>query len=103
MDGEEESYAPVVCWSSVRFLLIVAIILGWITVSLDYTNAFVQATLAKPVYMSTPRGFVNKYGSDGCLKLLKSLYGSRFAPRDWYTLLRAALLKLGFTECPTDK
>ena len=43
MEGDEESYAPVVCWSSIRLLLVIAVILGWITVSVDCANAFVQA------------------------------------------------------------
>ena len=103
MDDDEESYAPVVSWSSVRLFLVLSILLGWETVSVDWANAFVQATLDKPIFMSTPRGFMNKYGSNGCLKLLKSLYGSKFAPRNWYKLLRSALLKLGLTESPVDK
>ena len=69
----------------------------------DWVNAFPQAVLDKPVYMQTPRGFMNKYRKDGCLKLLRSLYGSKFAPRNWYTYLRKALLKLGLRECPFHK
>ena len=46
---------------------------------------------------------MNRYGQNGCLKLLRSLYGSKFAPKNWYTYLRKALLKLGLRECPFDK
>jgi len=77
--------------------------LGWITISVDWVNAFPQAVLSKPLFMQTPRGFLNKYGKDGCLKLGRSLYGSKFAPKNWYTYLRGALLKLGLRECPFDK
>ena len=104
MDSNEESFAPVCMWSSVRYFLIMAIILNWVTVSVDWNNAFIQAVLKTPMYMATPRGFSNKYGSDGCLKVLKSLYGSKFAPRNWYMHLRSALIdKLGMKECPQDK
>ena len=53
--------------------------------------------------MSTPRGFCNKYGKNGCLRLRKSLYGSRYAPRNWYLHLRQGLISLGLKECPHDK
>jgi hypothetical protein len=102
MDGDEESFAPVCSWSSVRFFLVLAIIMQWKTVSVDWNNAFIQAILKKPIYMAVPRGFSSKYGSDGCVRLLRSLYGSKFAPRNWYMHLRKALLELGFKESAID-
>ena len=53
--------------------------------------------------MQTPRQFLNKYGLNGCLKLTQSLYRSKFAPKNWYTHLCKALMKLGLQECPFDK
>ena len=103
MTGDEESYAPVVSWSTVRFFLVISIMLGWTTVSVDWANAFIQAKLKEHMYMNTPRGFLNKYGSAGCLRVTKSLYGSKFAPRNWYVHLRGALLQLGLKESPIDK
>jgi len=52
--------------------------------------------------MTTPQGYLNRYGSKGCLKLKKSLYGSLFAPRQWYEHLRKALLKLELQESDFD-
>uniref|UniRef100_A0A7S4AV79 Reverse transcriptase Ty1/copia-type domain-containing protein n=2 Tax=Pseudo-nitzschia australis TaxID=44445 RepID=A0A7S4AV79_9STRA len=104
MDDDDESYAPVVSWSTVRFFLIIAIMLGWHTVSVDWSNAFIHAKLKEPMYMATPRGFTNQlYGALGCLCVTKSLYGSKFAPRNWYVHLRSALLQLGMKESPIDK
>ena len=77
--------------------------LNWSTVSVDWANAFIQATLKEPMYMQTPRGFVNKFGSYGCLRVTQSIYGSKFAPRNWYMHLRESLLKLGMQESPFDK
>ena len=50
----------------------------WIMTSADWVNAFLQAKLKKPIFMHIPRGFRNKYGRDGCLKLGRSLHGSKF-------------------------
>ena len=102
MDDDSENFAPVCSWTSVRLFLVLAMTMGWHTVSVDWANAFIQAVLQKPMYMALPRGYKGKHGKEGCLRLLRSLYGSRFAPRNWYQHLRKALLHLGFTESSTD-
>ena len=103
MDDDEESFAPVCAWSSVRLFLVIAMILGWTTVSVDWANAFIQALLKQPMYMATPRGFKNKFGQAGCVRLHRSLYGSKYAPRNWYMHLRQALLnELNMKESPID-
>ena len=103
MEGDEESYAPVSSWSSIRLFLILSMMWRWVTISVDWNNAFIQAVLKEPMYMATPRGFHNKYGTNGCLRVTKSLYGSRYAPRNWYLHLRQGLLSLGLKECAYDK
>ena len=103
MTVDAESYAPVVSWSTIRFFLCLSMKLSWSTVSVDWANAFIQATLKEPMYMNTPRGFINKFGSYGCLRVTQSIYGSKFAPRNWYMHLRESLLKLGMQESPFDK
>ena len=93
MDEDEDNFAPVCAWSSVRFFLVVSIIHGWVTVSVDWANAFIQAELKEPMYMAIPRRF------KGCLRVTISLYGSRLAPQNWYNHLRSALINdLGFKE-----
>merc|ERR1712197_208282 len=53
MDQTEDNFAPVCFFSSVRFFLVTAMTLGWHTASVDWANAFTQATLEKPIHMST--------------------------------------------------
>ena len=103
MVDDAESYAPVVQWSTIRFFLVLSMMMNWVTISVDWICAFPQTPLEKPMCVQTPRGFLNKHGKNGCLKLAKSLYGSKFAPRLWYQYLRKALIKLGLRECPFDK
>ena len=103
MIDDSETHAPVVQWSTIRFFVIVSIHLKWMTRSVDWVNAFPQAPLDKPTFMCTPRGFMNKCGKPGCLKVTRSPCGSKFAPRTWHLHLRRVLLKPGFRECPFDK
>jgi hypothetical protein len=56
---------------------------------LDVPQAFTQAELEEAVYMEMPEGFA----IDGmvCL-LLKSLYGLKQSPRNWYLLVSAFII-----------
>ena len=89
-----ETYAPVVNWISVRFLLILAELLGLDTKALDFVLAFPQADLDTPIYMEIPIGV----SVDGIhqnkryvLCLLNSLYGLKQASSNWYACLKQGL------------
>jgi hypothetical protein len=103
-EGEPETYAPVVAWSSVRLFLVLSLTLGWQTCSIDFSSAFVQANLTDPVWIHMPRGFKSDQPSDQrtCLRLVKSLYGLSVAPRLWYQHIREALLLQGLKQSATD-
>ena len=78
--------------------------LNWTTISVDWANAFAYSSYFKgTLYMSTPQGFINKFGSYGCLCVTQLIYGSKFAPRNWYMHLQESLLKLGMQESPFNK
>ena len=51
-----ETYAPVVNWISIRFLLILSEIAGLESQAIDFVLAFPQANLDVPVYMELPVG-----------------------------------------------
>ena len=71
-----ETYAPVVNWISVRFLLILAELLGLKTKALDFVLAFPQANLNVPIYMEIPNGVsVDGIHQNKCyvLRLLTSI------------------------------
>jgi hypothetical protein len=103
MPDDLETFAPVVQWSTVRCFLVLAMTLGWVTVSVDWANAFIQSTLKEPIYVHLPRGFTSTLGSNACLKLKKSLYGTSIAPRLWWLHLRKALLNIGMKESQHDQ
>lgn len=103
-DGEPETFAPVVAWSSVRLFLILALTLNWDTCSIDFSSAFVQAKLKDPVWIHLPRGFQSEtvQGSKRCLKLIKSLYGLSVAPRLWFAHVLEAFTSQGFKQSQND-
>ena len=99
-----DTYAPVVSWSTVRLLLTLAILKGWKTRQVDYTNAFVQANLKENehVYVALPKCFILSDRPEVVLKLIKSLYGLKQAPLRWFERLRDGLLKRGFVQSRLD-
>ena len=94
-----ETFAPVVEWSTVRYLLIMSVILGLATAQVDYVAAFIQATIDTEVYVEMPRGF-SQPGK--VLKLKKSLYGLKQSPRNHYQNIKSKLESLNFKACDSD-
>jgi len=102
-EGNPETFAPVVAWSSVRLFLALSLTLKWGTCSIDFSSAFVQAHLKEPVWIHVPRGFHSKIPNrQSCLKLVKSLYGLSVAPRLWYHHLLDFFNGQGFRQSTLD-
>jgi hypothetical protein len=106
----DETYAPVVGWSTIRFFMSLALVNGWHTRQLDFLLAYTQADIERDLYMKIPAGFVvsGKVVSDEerkryALKLVKNLYGQKQAGRVWYLHLKKNLEKLGFTASKHDE
>ena len=95
----DETFAPVVNWTTVRFLLMMSILLGLETRQVDYVAAFVQADIDMDVYVEMPRGFAQP---GKVLKLKKSLYGLKQSPRNYFQHLSSKLNQLGFTSSDAD-
>ena len=105
VDDVFDTYAPVASWASIRMLTIMSLQKQWVTKQIDFSNAFVQAPLNKDVYVALPAMFNDTSGIDTnalCLKLEKSLYGMREAPKLWGDWLAKALERAGFTPSQED-
>jgi len=68
----------------------------------DYDNAFAQAELKETVFVEPPKCVAPRSGKDLVLKLFKSLYGLRQAPRTFFEKLRSGLLERGFEQSTFD-
>ncbi len=108
--GQEETYAPVVQWATIRFFMTMAIMSKWHTRQLDFVLAFTQADIERDLYMKLPPGFTipgkvltDQERKEYVLKLEKNLYGQKQAGRVWYLHLKNNLLKLGFKPSEHDE
>ena len=102
-EGEFDTHAQVISWSSIRVFLVLSITLKWHTCTINFSNAFVQAKLDAPVWIHLPRGFKSEHRyKKTCLCLKKSLYGLLVAPRLWSQHLLSALKKEGFITSKYD-
>jgi len=100
---EETCASPVVFWSAVRTFMVLAIVLGWETISIDCLNAFVQASIDRPTFIQVPRGFKTAKGDrDTCLSLRKGLCGLCRSPRSFFDCSKGILIKIGFIQSKTD-
>ena len=85
----------------------------------DVVAAFLKALLQLPpgediiieFDVATSKVWVNLYPDDAkylhhgrlYLRLIKSLYGIKQAPHDWWIMLSKFLVKLGYKQCPYDQ
>lgn len=95
-----EVFAHTGKYKSLRVLLCLVASLDLELNQLDVPSAFVRAELEEDVYMEMPEGYEQ---AGWVCKLLKSLYGLKQSPRNWY-LLCSAFIKdvMGFTACVSD-
>ena len=98
-----ETYAPVVNWISVRFLLAIAIIHGLKTKAIDFVLAFPQADLDRDVFMELPFGFSCGEKGAHVLRLKKNLYGLADASYNWFQKLSDGLEAEGFVKSEVDQ
>ena len=54
------SYTPVSKWTAIHLILILSIILNWVTVQSDNTNAYAQGMLDEEILMEIPKDFVTQ-------------------------------------------
>ena len=101
-EGDFDTYAPVVQFSSVRLFLAWSLMMNWETCCIDFSNAFIQATLKDPTFIHLPRGFSSNLQRRSCLRLKKSIYGLSVAPRLWFQHLLKALKTEGLTQSKHD-
>ncbi|KAI3644715.1 hypothetical protein MP228_010879 [Amoeboaphelidium protococcarum] len=95
-----EIFAPVIKYATIRILLVLASLFKWQLTQFDVKTAFLNAFLKRPVYTRPPKGF--KIPKGKIMKLLKSVYGLKEAPKLWNDLLTKSLKSIGFNCINSD-
>lgn len=91
-----EVYAVVAKPMSFKIFAAVAVSMGWPIHHVDIMTAFLYAKLKELIEIELPEGLKDQYPDDIGL-LMKTIYGLKQSPREWYTLLHDVMVSMGFT------
>lgn len=80
----DETFAPVVKWSTIRAMIALAASLGWNITHMDVVTAFLNGHLDETIFMHQPPGFSTLGFEDLVCMLNRTLYGLKQSPRAWY-------------------
>jgi hypothetical protein len=97
-----ETWAPVVQWTTVRSMMVLATRMNLVSAQADITAAFVHAPLGpeEHIYVRQPAGFQRE--GDLVLKLKKSVYGLRQSSRNFFHYLSRHLEEQGLIPSKLD-
>ncbi|SGZ34809.1 BQ5605_C075g12922 [Microbotryum silenes-dioicae] len=95
----EQTYAPVVKFTSIRALIALAAANGYHVHQADVNKAYLHGKLDKPLYIRVPQG-IDLPGE--ILKLSKSIYGLRQAGTIWNAEIDSTLRSLDYVPTKSD-
>ena len=98
----EETYSPVIRYSSIRAPLAFAVQNGVIVHQMDVVTAFQNGTLDEEIYMEQPPGYIKKGEEHVVCKLRRSLYGLKQSSRCWNTVFKQYMESINFKPCTVD-
>lgn len=98
----EETFAPVVRFTSIRTLLAFAVERGMLIHQMDVITAFLNGKLEEEIYMQQPEGFIKPGEENLVCKLNRSIYGLKQSPRCWNKELKSYMEKIGFKQSSAD-
>lgn len=95
-----ETYAPVIRQSSLRFLMALAVQNDLKIDQMDVTTAYLHGDLEEEIYIEQPEGFNDE--SNRVCRLKKSLYGLKQSGRQWNFKLDDTLKSFGLIKSKMD-
>ena len=98
----EETFSPVVRFSSIRALLAFGVQENMLIHQMDVVTAFLNGELSEEIYMQQPDGYVVPGKENLVCKLKKSLYGLKQSPRCWYNAFHTFIESIGFRQSAAD-
>ena len=98
----DETYSPVVRFSSIRGLLAFAVQNSMLIHQMDVVTAFLNGKLDEEIYMAQPDGTVEAGKEHLVCKLKKSVYGLKQSPWCWNRAFSEYLESIGFEQSAAD-
>ena len=95
-EDHDETFSPVVRYSSIRTLLAFSVQNGMIIHQMDVVTAFLNGTLDEDIYMEQPPGYIKKGEEHLVCKLKRSL------SRCWNTVFKQYMESINFKQCTAD-
>ena len=103
-----ETFASVMRFDTLRAILAKAAAEDWEIDHTDINQAFLNPPLKEDIYMVVPPYLLEKLypelvgAEDVYLKLIKSLYGLRQAPREWFLMVKGFFESVGLRNSEAD-
>lgn len=97
-----ETYAPVVSYSTLRILFALSAIEDLELEQMDVKTAFLYGDLEEEVYMRQPPGYEAKGKEHLVWRLRKSIYGLKQSPRMWNAKITQVLISFGLRQSRKD-
>ena len=98
------TFAPVVSWTTVRCIFVLALLLGWHMRSINFIMAYTQAKVKTIIFMTLPKGTTiqNVDPSKHLLQLRQNLYGLKDRQVTWHEHIKKRLKECGFMSSNVD-
>lgn len=97
-----ETWSPTAKMTALRICLAIAALEDYEIDHLDISNAFTNSKISYEVYMKQPKGFEVVGKEHFVCKMLRTLYGLKQGPHDWYHTLNDAFREEGFQRITSD-
>ena len=94
----EETFAPVAKYTSIRFVIFLAVQMGLEIHQMDVKIVFLNGVIEEEVYIEQPKGFETHEQKTHVCKLKKALYGLKQVSRASYGRIDSYLQKMGFVK-----
>mgnify|MGYP000046438200 CR=1 FL=1 len=97
-----ETFSPMLRITSFRALLATAAQFRLLIHQMDVRTAFLHGNLHEEIYMEQPPTYISKDKPHFVCKLVKSLYGLKQSPRQWYERFTSCMSNLGYIRFQSD-
>ncbi|MCO5574331.1 hypothetical protein L7F22_028114 [Adiantum nelumboides] len=97
-----ETFSPVLRITSFQAFIAIAAQFRFLLHQMDVRTAFLHGDLEEEIFMQQPPGYVSSNHPHHVCRLIKSLYGLKQSPRQWYRRFHQYMITLGYARFTSD-